>query len=52
MSIPILEVAGLVKHFGPYVAVDGIDFRETRLYIHRIVESANIYRSLYFAPQP
>ncbi len=33
-------------------AVDGIDFRETRLYIHRIVESANIYRSLYFAPQP
>jgi spermidine/putrescine transport system ATP-binding protein len=26
MSIPILEVAGLVKHFGPYVAVDGIDF--------------------------
>ena len=32
-------------------AVDGIDFRETRLYIQRIVESSNIYRSLYFAPQ-
>jgi soluble lytic murein transglycosylase len=33
-------------------AVDRIDFRETRLYIQRIVESSNIYRSLYFAPQP
>jgi len=30
--------------------VDGIDFRETRQYVQRIVESANIYHSLYFAP--
>jgi soluble lytic murein transglycosylase len=28
--------------------VDGIDFKETRLYVQRIVESANIYQSLYF----
>jgi soluble lytic murein transglycosylase len=28
--------------------VDGIDFKETRLYVQRIVESANIYHSLYF----
>jgi soluble lytic murein transglycosylase len=31
-------------------AVDNIDFRETRQYVQRIVESANIYHSLYFAP--
>jgi soluble lytic murein transglycosylase len=30
-------------------AVDTIDFRETRQYVQRIVESANIYHSLYFA---
>jgi soluble lytic murein transglycosylase len=29
--------------------VDGIDYKETRLYVQRIVESANIYRSLYFS---
>ncbi|MCH7548989.1 MAG: transglycosylase SLT domain-containing protein, partial [Candidatus Krumholzibacteriota bacterium] len=28
--------------------VDAIDFRETRNYVQRIVESANIYHSLYF----
>ena len=28
--------------------VDGIDFKETRLYVQRIVESANIYHDLYF----
>jgi soluble lytic murein transglycosylase len=28
--------------------VDGIDFKETRLYVQRIVESANIYHNLYF----
>jgi len=30
--------------------VDDIDFRETRTYVQRIVESANIYHSLYFGP--
>lgn len=30
--------------------VDGIDFKETRSYVHRVVESANIYHSLYFDP--
>jgi soluble lytic murein transglycosylase len=30
--------------------VDGIDFKETRTYVQRIVESANIYHALYFAP--
>jgi soluble lytic murein transglycosylase len=30
--------------------VDGIDFKETRQYVQRIVESANIYHSLYFGP--
>jgi soluble lytic murein transglycosylase len=29
--------------------VDGIDYRETRKYVQRIVESANIYHSLYFS---
>lgn len=29
--------------------VDGIDFRETRKYVQRIVESANVYHSLYFS---
>jgi soluble lytic murein transglycosylase len=28
--------------------VDDIDFKETRLYVQRIVESANVYHSLYF----
>ncbi len=28
--------------------VDGIDYKETRLYVQRIVESANVYHSLYF----
>jgi soluble lytic murein transglycosylase len=28
--------------------VDGIDFKETRRYIQRIVESANVYHDLYF----
>jgi soluble lytic murein transglycosylase len=28
--------------------VDGIDFKETRGYVQRIVKSANIYHSLYF----
>lgn len=28
--------------------VDGIDFKETRLYVQRIVESANVYHRLYF----
>ena len=28
--------------------VDGIEFKETRLYVQRIVESANIYYDLYF----
>lgn len=28
--------------------VDGIDFKETRSYVQRIVESANIYHHLYF----
>jgi len=31
-------------------AVDDIDFRETRGYVRRIVESANVYHSLYFDP--
>lgn len=30
--------------------VDGIDFKETRTYVQRIVESANIYHALYFGP--
>jgi soluble lytic murein transglycosylase len=30
--------------------VDRIDFRETRAYVQRVVESANIYHSLYFDP--
>jgi soluble lytic murein transglycosylase len=29
--------------------VDGIDFKETRSYVQRVVESANVYHSLYFA---
>lgn len=29
--------------------VDDIDFRETRYYVQRIVESANVYHALYFA---
>lgn len=33
---------------GPIETVDGIDFKETRLYVQRIVESANVYHSLYF----
>jgi soluble lytic murein transglycosylase len=28
--------------------VDGIDFKETRSYVQRIVESANVYHRLYF----
>ena len=28
--------------------VDGIDYRETRLYVQRIIESANVYHNLYF----
>lgn len=31
------------------VAVESIDYRETRGYVKRVVESANIYQSLYFA---
>jgi len=30
--------------------VDGIDFRETREYVKRVVESARVYYSLYFTP--
>lgn len=29
--------------------VDGIDFKETRNYVQRIVESANVYRDVYFS---
>jgi soluble lytic murein transglycosylase len=29
-------------------AVETIDYRETRGYVKRVVESANVYRSLYF----
>jgi len=29
-------------------AVDSIDYRETRGYVKRVVESANVYRALYF----
>ncbi len=29
--------------------IDNIDFKETRKYVQRIVESANIYHSLYFS---
>lgn len=34
----------------PIEAVDNIDFKETRRYVQRIVESAKIYHSLYFGP--
>jgi soluble lytic murein transglycosylase len=30
--------------------VDGIDYRETREYVKRIVESAHIYHAFYFSP--
>lgn len=30
------------------VAVEGIDYRETRGYVKRVVESANVYQALYF----
>ncbi len=33
-------------------AVDGIDFQETRSYVKRVVESSNVYFSLYFDPGP
>ncbi|MDH3198704.1 MAG: transglycosylase SLT domain-containing protein, partial [Candidatus Krumholzibacteria bacterium] len=29
--------------------VEGIDFRETRQYVQRIVESAHVYHTLYFS---
>jgi soluble lytic murein transglycosylase len=30
-------------------AVESIDYRETRGYVKRVVESANVYHALYFA---
>jgi len=30
------------------VAVESIDYRETRGYVKRVVESANVYQALYF----
>jgi soluble lytic murein transglycosylase len=32
----------------PVEVIDGIDYKETRLYVQRIIESANVYHSLYF----
>jgi len=37
---------------GDVEIVDRIDFKETRRYVQRIVESANVYHALYFDPQP
>jgi len=37
---------------GAVEVVDQIDFKETRRYVQRIVESANVYHALYFDPQP
>lgn len=33
-------------------AVDSIDYKETRAYVKRVVESANVYRALYFDDAP
>jgi soluble lytic murein transglycosylase-like protein len=33
-------------------AVDSIDYKETRGYVKRVVESANVYRALYFDEAP
>jgi soluble lytic murein transglycosylase len=40
------------RRAGAVEIVDGIDFKETRRYVQRIVESANVYHALYFDPQP
>ena len=34
------------------VAVESIDYRETRGYVKRVVESANVYQALYFSGNP